>query len=420
MSEREYLSVADALALVLGGVDVQGLESVPIAVALGRVLAESVTSRDTLPPFANSSMDGFAVRASDVVNASSESPVQLKVVGDIAAGSVPSIVVGPGQAARIMTGAPLPEGADSVVPVEDTDVSWRDQSAVLPALVGVARSVSAGDSVRYPGEDIRQGDVVLEAGRVLRPQEIGVLAAIGVPHVSVIRRPRVGVLSTGDELVDVDQPLTPGKIRNSNSYGLAAQIVTAGGEPVPLGIAKDTEEAVRDKLQYGLDNGVNLFISSAGVSVGAYDVVRAVLESSGTMNFWRVRMRPGKPLAVGQYAGVPYMGLPGNPVSALVSFERFARPAILKMGGHSELERPRVSVRLLEEIHSDGRESYIRGIVTHGESGYEATLTGAQGSHLMTSLVRANALLIVPEGVTHVGDGDQLEAMMIDWPNSVF
>jgi molybdopterin molybdotransferase len=420
MSEREYLTVAEALALVLEGVSVLPFETVSLLEALGMVLAQPVVANDTLPPFANSSMDGFAVRAADVLGATVAAPVELTVVADIAAGRVPTRAVGPGETARIMTGAPLPDGADAVVPVEDTSVPWRDQSADLPQTVAIRRAVNPGDSVRYPGEDIRQGDVVMPAGRTLRPQEIGVLAALGVARVSVVRRPRVGVLATGDELVTVEEALTPGTIRNSNSYGLAAHITAAGGEPILVGIARDTEAAVREKLQTGLDQNVDLFISSAGVSVGAYDVVKAVLETAGGMTFWRVRMRPGKPLAYGRYAGVPYLGLPGNPVSALVSFERFARPAVLKMGGHTDLERPRVMVRLVDEIHSDGRESYVRGIVERSGANYRAKVTGAQGSHLMTSLVQANALLIVPEGVRHVPAGEMLEAMMIDWPNVVF
>lgn len=420
MADREYLTVAEALSLVLAGVPILDSEQVAIIDALGRVLAQSVISGDTLPPFANSSMDGFAVRAADVIGATPEDPVRLDVIADIAAGSVPTASVGRRETARIMTGAPMPDGADAVVPVEETTVPWRDQSAELPVEVGIFRAVSPGDSVRYPGEDIHRGDEVLEAGRVLRPQEIGVMAAIGVSEVLVRRRPHVGVLSTGDELIDIDQPLAPGKIRNSNSYGLSAHIAAAGGEVVNLGIARDTESSVREKLQHGLDRAVDLFISSAGVSVGAYDVVKSVLETSGSMNFWRVRMRPGKPLAFGKYEGIPYIGLPGNPVSALVSFERFARPAILKMSGHTALERPRIIVRLMEEVHSDGRESYLRGTVTHGKAGYEATIAGAQGSHLMTSLVRANALLIIPEGVRFVPAGESLEAMMIDWPSSVF
>ena len=246
------------------------------------------------------------------------------------------------------------------------------------------------------------------------------LASLGMGHVSVIRRPRVGVLATGDELIGVEEPLRPGKIRNSNGYTQEAQIRALGAVPVPLGIARDTEAAVQEKLAKGWRRG-DLFVSSAGVSVGAYDVVRAVLEVEGNIGFWRVRMRPGKPLAFGAYQGIPYLGLPGNPVSALISFERFARPAILKMAGHTALERPRVRVTLQDEISSDGRETYARAVVSREEGGaYVARLTGRQGSHVMTSLVEANALVIVTEGVRHVAAGAQLEAMMIDWPPSVF
>jgi molybdopterin molybdotransferase len=275
--------------------------------------------------------------------------------------------------------------------------------------------------VRFPGEDIEAGQEVLAAGHILRPQEIGVLASLGVSHVPVIRRPRVGVLATGDELIAVEEPLRPGKIRNSNGYTQEAQIRALGAVPVPLGIARDTAADVREKLALGLEDQVDLFVSSAGVSVGAYDVVKSVLEAEGNIGFWRVRMRPGKPLAFGSYRGVPYLGLPGNPVSALVSFERFARPAILKMAGHSSLERPRIMVTLEEDLSSDGRETYTRAVVRRNEGGvYVARLTGRQGSHIMTSLVQANALVIIPEGVRQIPVGAQLEAMMIDWPPSVF
>lgn len=236
-----------------------------------------------------------------------------------------------------------------------------------------------------------------------------------------MRRPRVGILATGDELIAVEEALQPGKIRNSNSYAQTAQVMSLGAEPVNLGIARDDEDDVRARLQTGLDAGVDLFISSAGVSVGAYDVVKAVLEAEGSVGFWRVRMRPGKPLAYGAYQGVPYLGLPGNPVSAMVSFERFARPAILKMAGHRQLERPSVEVVMKDEIRSDGRETYARAIVTRGTDGrYSAAITGEQGSHIMTSLVKANALVIVPEGVRHVAAGEPLKALMIDWPANVF
>jgi molybdopterin molybdotransferase len=417
---NEYLTVAEALEAVLAGITVLPAETVPLLDALGRVLAEPVSAHDSLPPFANSSMDGYALQANDSQSATNDRPVELRVIGDIAAGAVADITISPGTAARIMTGAPLPPGADAVIPVEDTNEAWRDQVRPQLTSVQIRRAVQTGDYVRWPGEDVQAGQVVLEAGHLLRPQEIGVLASLGVSQVKVIMRPRVGILATGDELIAVDEPLQPGKIRNSNGYAQQAQVMALGAIPVSLGVARDTKADVRAKLQAGLDAGVDLFISSAGVSVGAYDVVKAVLEEEGAIGFWRVRMRPGKPLAYGRYKGVPYLGLPGNPVSAMVSFERFARPAILKMGGKQKLARPQVTVVMQEDIHSDGRESYLRAIVQRTENGYIATTTGQQGSHMMTSLVKANALVIVPDGVQHVNQGEHLVALMLDWPEGVF
>lgn len=420
MAKQEDLSVREALSLILGTIDILPSEQLDLLDGLGRVLAQSVIARDSLPPFANSSMDGYAVRAEDVGGAREDRPIRLKVIGDIAAGAgiLPEVIAG--TAARIMTGAPLPLGADAVVPVEDTDELWRGKERPLPEFVAIHRAVGPGDFTRHPGEDIRAGDVVLEKGRVLRPQEIGILAALGVGRINVIRRPRVGVLATGDELVDVASPLTPGKIRNSNGYAQTAQVAALGGVPVMLGVAGDTEAAVRERLDAGVAAGVDLLISSAGVSVGAYDVVKAVLDEVGDVAFWRVRMRPGKPLAFGSYRGTPFLGVPGNPVSAMVSFEMFARPAILKMAGHDKLERPRVEVTVLEDIDSDGRESYIRAVVTRDERGYLARTTGGQGSHMMTSLVKANALLVVPEGVKAIQAGTKLKALMIDWSGGIF
>ncbi len=420
MNKREDLSVAEALGLILDRVAVLPEEKVTLLDALGRVLARPVVAADDLPPFANSAMDGYAVQAGDVVGAGMDTPVILRVVADIAAGSRNTIEVVVGAAARIMTGAPLPTGADAVVPVEDTDEPWRDAHRPLPETISIRRVVKSGDYVRYPGEDIRAGALVIDEGAVLRPQEIGTMAALGVAQVPVFRRPRVGILATGDELVEVTAALTPGKIRNSNSYAQAAQVRALGGIPVMLGIASDTETDVREKLNAAVNERVDLLISSAGVSVGAYDVVKAVLDKSGNVGFWRVRMRPGKPLAFGTYGGIPFLGMPGNPVSAMVSFETFARPAILKMSGHQSLSRPSVRAIVLEDIRSDGRESYIRARVTRDERGYVALTTGSQGSHIMTSLVKANALLVIPEGVTEVAGGTTLTALMIDWPGVVF
>lgn len=416
MTNQEMLSVADALARILAFVDVLEPVQLPLLDAIGRILAAPVIARDSLPPFTNSSMDGYAVIAADTATP----PVALRVVGDIPAGAWPTFTLTPGSAARITTGAPIPPGADAVVPVEDTDEPWRNHNRPLPTLIQIRRAVAPGAFVRQTGEDIQAGDAILAPGARLRPQEIAVLASLGVSQVAVIRPARVAILSTGDELLNIDQPLEPGKIRNSNSYALAAQVMACGAIPVPLGIAGDTEDAVRARLQAGLQAGVDIFVSSAGVSVGAYDVVKAVLSTEGEMGFWRVRMRPGKPLAFGRYRSIPYLGLPGNPVSALVSFERFVRPALLKMMGETNLTRPELSVSVQTDLQSDGRESYLRAVVWRETGNYLAAVAGDQGSHILSSLVKANALLIVPEGVVTVAAGQTLKALMLDWPSIVF
>ncbi len=420
VKEEELLSVTDALDIVLDGVEVLDLEYVPLLDALYRVLAYPVHAEDDLPPFSNSSMDGYAVVAADLNEVRSDRPVLLQVSDDIAAGSISNTIIESGTAARITTGAPLPTGADAVVPVEYTNESWRDRSRPLPKVIEVRQAVNSGDYVRMSGEDIRAGSVVLSKGQVIRPQEIGLLASLGHSQIAVYRRPKVGILSTGDELIDIGEPLRPGKIRNSNSLTQAAQVALVNAQPVMLGVARDSERSVRERLQKGLELGVDLFVSSAGVSVGAYDVVKSVLEQDGKVKFWRVRMRPGKPLTFAYYQDVPYLGLPGNPVSALVSFERFARPALLKMAGHKKLDRPQITVKMVDSIQSDGRESYIRASVHREDDGYLATTTGGQGSHMLSTLVKANALVIVPEGIFSVEEGEYLSAIMMDWPVTVF
>lgn len=414
MTKTQDLTVAEALARILAAVSVLETEEVAILESLGRVIAQDVVAKDSMPPFDNSSMDGFALIGSETANASEETPLTLNVIGDIAAGSWPDFTLTAGTAARIMTGAPIPQGATAVVPVEGTNEGWKNRERPLPDAVEVYRSVKDGDYIRPKGDDIQTGDTILKTGHVIRPQEIGVMAALGVATVRVVRRPKVAVLSTGDELLDVDAELTPGKIRNSNSYAIAAQVMALGAEPLRLGTALDTEEDVRAKLQAGLDAGVDLFISTAGVSVGAYDVVKAVLDDQGDVDFWRVKMRPGKPLAVGTYQGVPYMGLPGNPVSAMVSFERFTRAAIMKMAGRTALDHRQVTATLLEDLKSDGRESYIRVRLNAGDDGYTAQPTGEQGSHMMTSLVQANGLLILPLGTTFAVAGETFSVLILE------
>ncbi len=414
------ISVDEALAEILSHVQPLDPEEVSILDALGRVLAEEIVSDINIPPFDNSAMDGYAVRSADVRTAGPETPVRLTVLGSVAAGYVAGLQVEPGSTIRIMTGAPLPEDADAVVPYEDTsdfDRSKQERLASPSPVVHVRQPVAPGDHVRPAGEDIRMGERVLAPGRVLRPQEIGVLASLGRESVLAHRRPRVAILATGDELLEVHEPLEPGKIRNSNEYTNSALVERTGGIPLRLGIARDTEADLTAKIQAGLEQGADLFLSSGGVSVGDYDVVKDVLGAEGTMQFWQVCMKPGKPLAFGLLPGnVPLIGLPGNPVSAMVSFEQFARPAILRMLGHTDLTKPSVRAVLDEPLTNSGRRGFIRVVVTRRDDGYHARTTGEQGSGVLTSMAKANGLAIVPEGVFQVEAGNELTVQMLDWP----
>ena len=415
------LSVSQALERLLAEFQPLELEAVALEEALGRVLAEPLTAPLDLPPFANSSMDGYAVRAADVAGALPEMPATLPVVADIAAGALPPAKPLPaGSAARIMTGAPVPPGADAIVPIEATDDAQSSSGAPPPAAVRILKAASPGKNVRRPGEDVRAGELVLPAGHVIRPAAIGLLAALGMSRVPVRRRPRVAVLSTGDELVDLAQALGPGQIYDSNSHTLAALIAAYGGQPLRLGRVPDRLDEMSRRLREAAEAGADLILSSAGVSVGAFDVVKRALEQNGTLGFWRVNMRPGKPVAFGRVHGIPFMGLPGNPVSAAVTFEIFVRPAILKMAGRTALAKPQRRARLDQEIVSDGRESYLRGIVRPEAGGYAARLTGEQGSNLITSLTKANALLVIPAGQKRVAAGEIVTAWMLDWPEEVF
>lgn len=414
------ISVDEALAEILSHVHPLEPEQVPILEALGRVLAENIVSDLDIPPFDNSAMDGYAVRSADLAGASPETPVPLTVTGSVAAGYVAALHVEAGQAIRIMTGAPLPSGTDAVVPYEDTsdfDRSKDERLAAPAAQIDVRQAVAPGDHVRPAGEDIRHGEQAMAPGRVLRPQEIGVLASLGRESVRVHRRPRVAILATGDELLEVHEPIVPGKIRNSNEYTNAALVTRTGGIPIRLGIARDTQADLTAKIDAGLEQGADLFLTSGGVSVGDYDVVKDVLGAEGTMQFWQVCMKPGKPLAFGLLRGnVPLIGLPGNPVSAMVSFEQFARPAILKMLGHTDLSKPSVRAVMDEALTNSGRRGFIRVIVTRQEDGYHARTTGEQGSGVLTSMAKANGLAIVHEGTRRVPAGTKLTVQMLDWP----
>ena len=409
------LSVDQARERILSHFQPVTTETLPLAVCSNRVLAQEIVASNDLPPFDNSSMDGFAVRAADVVDATTNSPRHLRVVADIPAGTHPTITLALGEAARIMTGAPIPAGADAVVPVEDTSFNDRDAGTPPPDVIQIFKPAKPGSNVRPRGMDILAGHGVLNPGHVLKPQDLGLLAMLGVANVSIYRKPRVALFSSGDELLPVDVPLEQGKIRDSNSYTLAALIENVRAEVIRLGVANDNHDSVKALLDQAVDLKVDLILSSAGVSVGAFDFVKQVIESNGKMDFWRVNMRPGKPVAFGEYKDIPFIGLPGNPVSAFVGFEVFVEPVIFRLRGLFYVGKQIIRVRCEEQIDSDGRESYLRAHVRpDGENRqWIARLTGHQGSGNLHSLVQANALLIIPAGVKCVPAGQEVDAWLI-------
>lgn len=407
------LGVDEALQGILRELRPLPAEDARLAESLGRVLAEDLVAAMDLPPFANSGMDGYALRAADLRQARADAPVQLNVVMDIPAGVTPAGTLGPGQAARIMTGAPLPAGADAVVPVEQTDADWQRAEHSAPAhQVAVMTQVSPGDHVRPVGENVRAGQRVLTAGTRLRPQHLGLLAALGQAQVRVHRRPRVAIVSSGDELVEVHEPLAPGFIHDVNGYTIQGMVSEAGALALRLPIARDSLAAVRALFRDALQLRPDLIISTAGVSVGAHDVVRDVLDELGALKFWRVNMRPGKPLAWGHVQGTPFFGLPGNPVSAMVTFEVFVRPALLRLTGRSE-ETQGQRATVCEALHSDGRRAYLRVTLQRDGDRLLARTTGTQSSGALLSMVLADGLLIVPEGVHFVPAGSELEVLLL-------
>jgi molybdopterin molybdotransferase len=394
------LTVEEALEQVLARVRPLAGERIDVRRALGRALAERIVSPREIPPWPNSSMDGYAVRAVDTRLA----PVTLKVTARVPAGVLPETALAPGTAARIFTGAPLPDGADAVVPQEEVEA--QDGHVTL------RRPVDEGAYVRPRGEDVHAGDVVLEPGRRLGPPEVGLLATLGHSPVLVTRRPRVAVLSTGNELADLGTPPGPAQIANTNTYSLMAQVAEAGAEAVNLGVAADRLEEIEARVRAGA--GADVVVSSAGVSVGELDLVRTALERCGAeLHLWKVSMRPGKPITFGSLGRGLVFGLPGNPVSAMVTFELFVRPALLAMSGLGQIFRPRVRARALEPIPNPGhRRGYLRVSLTTGEEGWGARLTGDQGSAILRSMVLADGLAVVP-GDTVIATGDPVDVILL-------
>jgi len=414
------ISIEEALQRILNNVKVLEPDQKPILNCLGQVLAEDVYSSINVPPLDNAAMDGYAVQWESIKGATLSTPSMLRVIGEVAAGSISEISVTPGTAIRIMTGAAVPSGADTVVPFEETDEIDRRQTlgSSWLAQIGIQQQLKKGANIRPAGEDITQGELVLSDGTVLRPPEIGVLASLGKEKAYVIRRPVVTVLSTGDELIELGQPLQPGKIYNSNTYSLAAQILSYGGIPKILGIAGDNMKSISRKIHEGL--GTDMFITSAGVSIGDYDIVKDIIAEQGEIEFWSVKMKPGKPLAFGMLntggRKIPHIGLPGNPVSAMVAFEQFGRPAILKMLGKKHLYRATIQAILQNEIsNKDRRRTLARAYITKDNGKYSAKLTGSQGSAILTSMAQANGLVIVPEHVSFLSTGDEVQVQMLDW-----
>lgn len=405
MSSDPMLTVEEAQRIVLDSTSTLDKERIILTQALDRILAEDIAPRYDIPPHDNSSVDGYAVQSADVVSASREEPAVLNVIEDIPAGKVPQQTISKGQSARIMTGAVVPPGADAVVMVENTDIESQSVSVYKP--------VVKGQNVRYRGEDVKEGQPVLKAGTVIGAGEIGLLAAFQRSNVTVRRTPTVAILSTGDEVVDIDEPLEAGKIVNSNSYSLAALVQETGCKPLMLGIAKDTEKDIRQAIESAMRS--DFILSTGGVSVGDYDFVKKVILDLGAdMKFWRVRMKPGKPLAFGVLHDTPFFGFPGNPVSCMVSFLLFGRPALRKAMGHENLHLPIVKARLDNDLKAGGdRRHYLRAQVRFHDGHFSASTVTGQGSGMLSSMVGTNGLVIVETGVTSLAKDSLVDVLLM-------
>ncbi|HKZ46947.1 MAG TPA: gephyrin-like molybdotransferase Glp [Thermodesulfobacteriota bacterium] len=405
------ISVEAALEIILSGIKPLGMERINILSSLGRVLGEDITASTDNPPWDNSAMDGYALKAIDTKTASKNKPVILKVIEDLPAGYTAKKTIKKGEAIRIMTGAPMPKGADAVLMVEDTE---KSEIRSKKSEVKIFREARLGDNIRKAGEDFRKGDIVLTKGISIRSAEIGMLAAVGKPVIYAHQRPKVAVLSTGDELVEIDETPTDGKIRNSNSYAIAAQVKIYGAIPVQLGIARDNKKDLREKLEFGLT--ADCIVSSGGVSVGDFDFVKDVLKEMGSdMRFWKVAMKPGKPLAFGVIGGKPAFGLPGNPISSMVAFEQFAMPAILKMMGKSEVFKRVFDALLTKPIKKKpGRVHFVRAALEQKNGQFYAAPLEGQGSGILSSMVKANCLIILPEDAKDIEKDSKVKVQMLD------
>lgn len=401
-SRYPVLSVEEAQARILALLSPTDPETVPILQALGRGLCSDVIADAPVPPHDNSAMDGYAVRHADLAG----DGATLRVIGEVPAGSVWPGILGPGEALRIMTGAPVPAGADTVIRFEDAETDGATMRTMLRPRPGA--------DIRRAGEDVQAGQVVLRAGVQLGPAEIGMLASLGKPTVTVHRRPRIAVLATGDEVLPIDAPAEPGKIRNINSYTNAAQIIQAGGEPLILEIAPDQESALQERIGRALALNADLIVTSGGVSVGDFDLVKQVLSAEGSLDFWWVNMKPGRPLAFGTIGSTPLLALPGNPVAAMLGMMLFGVPAIRRMVGLNSFNLPTIRARLATAIErKDGRRHYLRVTLTEGTDGPIARLTGDQGSGILSSMVQADGLAIIPENIDHLAAGSPVQVISL-------
>ncbi len=416
---ENMLSVEEARDSILKMMFVLNAEYLPISDSLGHVLSEDISSIIHVPPWNNSAMDGFAVMASDTENASINTPVKLTVIDSVYAGDMPNSKVSPNTAIRIMTGAPIPDGANAVVPFEQTNEIQQKSTKQHLDTIDILKPVKENDYIRFRGEDIKSGDNIFKKGTILRPSEIGVLATLGFKDIPVIRKPKIAIISTGNELTDLGEPIELGKIYDANTYSIASSVEKYGGTPIIIGIAKDNEESLNDLLDKALN--YDILVTSAGVSKGDYDIVKNILSQRGNIEFWSVNMKPAKPIAFGwinksKNEKLPLLGLPGNPVSAMVAFEQFVRPSILKLKGYTKLDKPFVQAILKNSIkNEDGRRMYVRVLVKKEGLDYYAEATGNQGSHVLTSMAQANGLAVCPENVLEIKSGQKIEVQMIDW-----
>jgi molybdopterin molybdotransferase len=404
--KQVMISVEKALKTILANFRPLGVEKVNILEAQGRVIAENIFATRDIPPADNSAMDGYALRSADIKEATKRNPIILKIIEDIPAGKIPRKKLKKGEAARIMTGAVLPQGADAVVRQEDAEKNGQTVSIFTAAPIGC--------DIRFAAEDVREGELVIPAGTIIRPAQTGMLASLGHSLIGVYQRPRVAIIATGNELTAIKNNPPPGKIINSNSYSLAAAVMACGGIPLMMGIAKDKKAELERKFKKALH--ADLIISSGGVSVGDFDFVKDVMgEIGNSLHFWQVAMRPGKPLAFGTIEGTPLFGLPGNPVSVMVSFEQFVRPCLLKMQGHAKLFRRKITALSAQDIRKkEGIRHFIRVIVRREKDKFIAATTGDQGSGIMKSMVLANALIVLNEKETHINKGDTVNIQLLD------